>query len=165
MHPVEHSSYFLCLCFWIHFYILISKIKYTDSISSQRQNVSVENITLQLQENSRRDGGNQKALQVHGLCITTWPALLILQVWDKHGTNTASKIFLSTLTKHAECMAIKFTLKCFKLHTNKYLHVHIYIVPNSMQYSLLLLPHKCHGKRSNFKYCRIIGSFLLSCQS
>lgn len=32
----------------------LSKTKHTESISSQRQNTSVENITLQLQENSRR---------------------------------------------------------------------------------------------------------------
>lgn len=36
---------------------------------SERQNISVENITLQMQENSKRDGDNQKALQAHGLCI------------------------------------------------------------------------------------------------
>lgn len=32
----------------------ISKTKHTESISIQRQNTSVEHITLQLQENSRR---------------------------------------------------------------------------------------------------------------
>lgn len=33
---------------------IISKTKHTESIAIQRQNTSMENITLQLQENSRR---------------------------------------------------------------------------------------------------------------
>lgn len=132
-----------CLCApcWAMFLMfmclnhLTPQTKYTESVSNQRQNISVENVVLQLRENCSRDGDNQKAPQVHGLCITTWLACWFYR-YEIYTVLVSDLIHFFPLWQNMNlCMLIffpiKVTLKCFKLHKNKYLHVHIYIVPNS----------------------------------
>lgn len=142
----------------------ISTTKHTESTSSQRQNTSVENITLQLQENSRRwrqpeSSAGPWALQSN---------LLISQVWDKHTTYASSKMLLlwENMRSVRHFFLYKINFRMFQT-AYKYLHVHIYIYTycQTVQYCLLLLPHKLQGKQSKLKCCRPKGSFLLPCHS
>lgn len=154
------------LCIYVFeatLFFTISKTKHTESISSQRQTTSVENITLQLWKNSRRwrqpeSSAGPRALQY---LMTN---LLISQVWDKHTTYALSKILLLweniRSVRHFSC--IKLTSEYSKQHTNIYMCIYTYC--QTVQYCLLLLPHKLQGKQSKQKCYRSKGSFLLSCQ-
>lgn len=109
----------------------ISKTKHTESISSQRQHTSVENTTLQMQENSRRWRQPESSAGPQGLQYLM-TNMLIPQVWDKHGTNTSSKILLlwENIRSVRQFVLYKINFRMFQ-KAYRYLHVHIYILPNS----------------------------------
>lgn len=102
----------------------ISTTKHTESTSSQRQNTSVENITLQLQENSRR--GRQPESSAGPWALQS--NLLISQVWDKHTTYASSKMLLlwENMRSVRHFFLYKINFRMFQT-AYKYLHVHIYI--------------------------------------
>lgn len=120
----------------LHIYVFeatftISKTKHTESICSQRQNTSMENTTLQLQESSRRwrQPESSAGPQVLQYLMTN---LLISQVWDKHGTNTSSKLLLLWENTRSvwQFFLYKINFRIFQM-AYRYLQVHIYMLPSS----------------------------------